>query len=272
MIAALKWSNLTRRRTKLAMPQSIVETVYPESKFFGFTRCDGTTYFLTRVRSLLHPEDVVLDVGCGRGQRMNDPCVYRRDLQNLTSAAGKVIGMDVNPQAASNPFIHEFRLIEDVRRWPVPDSTIDLLYCDYVLEHVADPNAFFAEAHRVLKPGGYIGLRTPNWLSYGAMISWLIPNRFHAKVLGRIRPQCNSVDVFPTVYRCNTRRKLRRTLQGKGFDAAVYTIEAEPGYLESFPLAYRIAAVAHRHLPSPVKSTLLAFARKPNTMDTSAAQ
>src|SRR5215471_16831803 len=142
------------------MPAPIVEAVYPEQRFFGFTRCDGTIYFLARVHSMLRPCDVVLDAGCGRGQWIDDPCEYRRQLHDFRCHERQVIGIDVDPGASANPFIHEFRPIEDTRRWPVADASINLIYSDYVLEHVADPGAFFSEANRVLKPGGHICLRT----------------------------------------------------------------------------------------------------------------
>src|SRR4051812_27575762 len=126
------------------MSKSIVERVYPEQQLFGFTRCDGTTYFLTRVRSLLQPDDTVLDVGCGRGQRIDDACRYRRELQDLTDENRTVIGIDVDPNAASNPFIDQFHLLEDPARWPVADASVNFVYSDYVLEHIPDPISFFS--------------------------------------------------------------------------------------------------------------------------------
>jgi ubiquinone/menaquinone biosynthesis C-methylase UbiE len=244
------------------MPQSIIEAVYPETRFFGFTRCDGTTYFLLRVQALLRPDDVVLDVGCGRGQRRDDSCEFRRQIQYLGNDRRKIIGIDVDPSAAANPFIHEFRLLEDTSHWPIADSSIDVVYSDYVLEHVADPDAFFGEANRILKPGGYICLRTPNFFNYGAMMSWLIPNRLHAKLLAQTNPDCKSYDVFPTLYRCNSRRKIRKVMAKHAFEAVVYSIEGEPGYLTFFSLAYRLAAIVNPYLPSAFKSNLLAFGRK----------
>jgi SAM-dependent methyltransferase len=244
------------------MPDPLIESVYPESRFLGFTRYDGTTHFLMRVQALLQPDDAVLDVGCGRGQRADDPCEFRKKMQNFRGENRKITGIDVDPAAGSNPYLDEFRQIEDVNHWPIADSSINLIYSDYVLEHVQNPRSFFSEAHRVLKQDGYLCLRTPNFFSYGALISWLIPNRLHAAILTRIRPECKENDVFPTVYRCNSRRKLRKTLELCGFEAVTYTIESEPVYLEFFPLAFRLAAIALPYLPSAFRSCLIAFARK----------
>lgn len=38
--------------------------------------------------------------------------------------------------------------------WPVADRTIDLLLATETLEHVADPDAFLAQARRVLGDDG----------------------------------------------------------------------------------------------------------------------
>ena len=245
------------------MPTSIVDKVYPENRLFGFTREDGTVHFLTRVHALLTSNSIVLDVGCGRGQSEEDSCVFRRQLRRLRGEQRKIIGIDVDPAAATNPLVDEFRRIDDPRHWPVADAEVDLIYSDYVLEHVEEPSAFFSEAARVLRPGGYLCIRTPNFLGYGAFITWLIPNRFHKKVLGYVQPDRKSIDVFPTVYRCNTSWRLRRVLEQAGLKPFVYSIECEPGNFQSFDLLYRVAAAVMPHLPSLFKSTLLVFARKP---------
>ncbi len=246
------------------MPSTILDQVYPEARILGFTRYDGTIHFALRVQSLLQHSNVVLDVGCGRGARAEDPSPIRRQMQDFRGPGRTVIGIDVDPGAAANPWLNEFRPIVDTAHWPVNNAEIDLIYSDYVLEHVEDPNSFFCEAYRVLKPGGYICLRTPNFYGCASIASWLIPNRLHARVLSWLKPSIESRDVFPTVYRCNTRRRLKNTMLRQGFDAVAYPIEGEPGYLESIPPLYRIAACLYPYLPGMFQSTLLAFARKPD--------
>jgi SAM-dependent methyltransferase len=246
------------------MPQSIVDRVYPELRLMGFTRVDGTVQFLSRVHSLMAVGNI-LDIGCGRGHAIEDPCAYRRDLRRLKATGRHVIGIDVDVQGATNLLIDEYRQITDTKRWPVEDSSVQLAYSDYVLEHVEDPAGFFQEAYRVLQPGGYLCIRTPNFFGYAAFITWLIPNKLHARILRRVQPGRKDEDVFPTVYRCNSKRKLRRALERAGLEAVVYAIEGEPPYLETFPLGYRVAAKLLPHLPSVFKSTLFAFAQKPET-------
>jgi len=46
-------------------------------------------------------------------------------------------------------------------RWPVDDTSIDVVLATETLEHVPEPKVFLAEARRVLRPGGRIVLTVP---------------------------------------------------------------------------------------------------------------
>lgn len=76
---------------------------YPESKFGGFTDIDGTVVFNTRVQSLVTPDTVLLDIGCGRGAFREDPVAIRRHLRTFKGKVRTVIGLDVDEAAANNP-------------------------------------------------------------------------------------------------------------------------------------------------------------------------
>src|SRR6185436_11115149 len=108
------------------------------------------------------------------------------------------------------------------------------------------PEAFFRELSRVLKPGGYFAAHTPNRFGYPAIIASLVPNRYHAKVVGKAQGDRDAEDVFPTVFRCNTKSRLRGLCARHGLECYVHAWEAEPGYLAFSPLLYRIGAVCHR--------------------------
>lgn len=58
--------------------------------------------------------------------------------------------------------------------WPYDDDSFDLVTGMEILEHLAlDPFFFFAEAARVLKPGGHILLTTPNVVSHRGVMKML---------------------------------------------------------------------------------------------------
>jgi SAM-dependent methyltransferase len=205
---------------------------------------------------------VALDIGCGRGTMDEDPVRVRRELRILKGHCKQVIGIDVDPVGAENPFIDEFRPIEPERPWPVADGSIDLSLADFVVEHIPEPDRFFAEAARVIKPGGHIAIRTINRSSYLGVAARLVPSGLHRGVLRRAQPERKTEDVFPTVYRANTRKALSAALAGAGFDAAVYTSEDEPAYLTFNDVAYRLGLAHRRWAPRGALIGLIAFGRR----------
>jgi SAM-dependent methyltransferase len=242
--------------------RALREDFHPEAEFGGFTELDGAIRFYARVRELLPADGVALDVGCGRGTQADDPVSVRRDLRILRGHCRKVIGIDVDPAAEQNQFIDEFRLLAVHRPWPVQDASVDLALADFVVEHVTDPAAFFAEAARVIRPGGYFCIRTINVNSYLGLASRLVPSHLHRRALYRTHPGRAPEDIFPTVYRCNTSRRLTVALEQHGFDAVVYTSEDEPSYLSFNPLMYRLGLLHRRLAPRVMLIGLIGWARR----------
>lgn len=249
---------------KLSRSLQIRAQHYPEVAYGGFSEADGALRFYGRIRALIRPEDTVLDIGCGRGAKLDDPVTYRREIQILRGLCRKVIGIDVDQAGTQNSSIDEFRHLPDpTAPWPVETASIDLALSDYVMEHVPDPAAFIAEARRVLKPGGILCLRTPNAWGYAGLATRLIPNALHSRVLGRVQAERQAQDVFPTLYRCNTTWAMRRALREGGFqDVVVYGYDPEPAYLSFSGLTYKLGLLLHRLAPSPLRTTLFAFARR----------
>ena len=238
---------------------------YPEARFGGFSDIDGTIAFYLRVRSMIEPSSVVLDVGCGRGAFLSDPVETRRDLHVLKGQCRAVIGIDVDPTSEKNQAISEFRLIEG-SRWPVADESIDVCVCDWVLEHVEDPSTFFAECSRVVRPGGHLCIRTMNLVSYVGIAARLFPNGLHVDLLNRLQRERQPRDIFRTVYQCNTRRKLTRMLDRAGFTNSVYGYDPEPSYLSSSPALYQVGVWHQRWAPRAFAVTLFGFgARRDET-------
>jgi len=232
---------------------------YPESRFGGYTDIDGTVAFYTRVSALLQPESSVVDFGCGRGAYGQDPVEVRRRLRVLRGRVHRVIGLDVDGAGADNPHLDEFCRLQG-SRWPLPDSSVDLVLADNVLEHLPDPQNFFTEARRVLKSGGNLCVRTPNAWSYIALLSRLIPNRDHAVVLAKVKERSQADDVFPTLYRCNSLPAVRRMMRANSFEGVAYGYEAEPSYLDFSRLAYALGVLHQKFAPGWLRPSIFAFA------------
>jgi SAM-dependent methyltransferase len=236
---------------------------FPESKFGGYTDVDGTVQFYLRINALIKPDFFVVDLGCGRGAYRDDICETRRKLRAFKGRCAKIIGVDVDPQAKTNPLVDEFRLLTS-SRLPIDDLSVDLIFSDNVLEHIPDPVAYFSECARVLKPGGYLCIRTPNKFGYVALAAILIPNRLHSRVTSFSQAGRKDEDVFPTLYRCNTVGKIRSMLKKNNMDGAVYEYEAEPSYLEFSKWAYFLGCVHRKLAPSFMKLSIFVFAQKSN--------
>ena len=102
----------------------------------------------------VHREDVVLDLGCGYGEFIN----------NVRCAAK--YAMDLNPDAKR--FLRpEVRLLEQdcAQRWEIPDATLDVVFTSNFFEHLPSKSNLektILEAHRVLKAGGRLIAMGPN--------------------------------------------------------------------------------------------------------------
>ena len=97
-----------------------------------------------RIRSLLSPSDVILDLGAGSGK------VKQMDFRGL---CGRVCGLDPVPEVLQNRYLDEAK-IGGAEVIPWPAETFDLVFSDNVLEHLPNPQVVFDEVFRVLKPTG----------------------------------------------------------------------------------------------------------------------
>jgi len=142
-----------------------------------------------------------------------------------------VIGVDVDEAVLRNPRLDEAHVF-DGRRIPLPDASVDIVVSDHVFEHIDDPAGMAAELDRILKPGGWICARTPSSTSFIALGARLVPNRLHAKVLRRIQPNSTreDEDVFPTRYRLNSKRALKRYFPPSRWQHFSHYWDGEPAY------------------------------------------
>ena len=235
---------------------------FPESQFGGYSDTDQLVVFYSRVRILLKPSFTVLDIGCGRGRHAEERTA-RSDLKNLKDQCKTVIGIDVNPAAQDNPFVDQFHLIEASGRWPLPDASVDLAVCDCVFEHIENTDLFFSECHRVIRPGGYLCMRTTNALSYFGLAARFIPDRFHSALISRayVNPR-KEEDVFPVQYRCNTIPAMRRALDRHGFGHSVYGYEQDPAHFAFSRTLYFLGVVYQRFAPRIIRTAIFVFARR----------
>lgn len=238
---------------------------YPEIEAGGYSRVDGAVAFYGRVQALLADlagPITIVDFGAGRGRVADDPVPFRRQLQELRGPGRTVIGVDVDPVVTSNPRVDEGRVIGADGTIPVADASVDLVVSDWTFEHVDGAEKAAAELDRILKPGGWICSVTPNKWGYIAVGARLVPNRHHVGALHKLQPGKAEVDTFPTRYRMNTRRDLRRLFPEPRFHLRAYTADAEPhNYAGGSKAVAALLSLVHR-APAPFKSVWMIFAQK----------
>lgn len=237
--------------------------LYPETLAGGFSSVDGTVQFYTRIKALLSADARVLDLGAGRGAAFHDDGIpYRKSLRELQGHCAEVIGCDVDPVVLTNPSLDRAFLIDQAGHLDLEDNSVDLILCDFVLEHIPDPQGFATEVGRVLKPGGWFCARTPNKWGYIAMSSRIIPERLHDFVLRLVQPNRKKEDTFPTNYKINTMADLRQHFPDAAWLNCSYGWNAEPAYFGNSLLAWRIAKTIQHLLPAAMTSTLMIFLQK----------
>lgn len=201
----------------------------PEKIAGGFGRHDGTVAFYQRIDALISPEMIVLDLGAGRGAQLETQG-YPNRLARLQGRVRTLVGVDVDPAVERNPYMDEVKVIDAKAPLPFDAETFDLIYSDWVLEHVEDPKALVGEIFRVLKPGGWFCARTPSKWSYIAVMARLIPESAQSRALKSVQPERREEDVFPKLYRMNSMPAIRHQFLEYQFVNASYTHNPSPSY------------------------------------------
>ncbi|MER9791302.1 class I SAM-dependent methyltransferase [Mesorhizobium sp. M0213] len=206
----------------------MVERLY--KRLYRDQSLNGTTAFYNWIRAELNPNFKALNIGAGPSTR--DP---RRVLRGEVK---EIVGVDIDPAVLLNEELDRAGTIVN-GQIPEEDGYFDLVFADFVLEHVENPARFLKEVHRVLKPGSSFFFRTPNLFHYVTLISAMTPHWVHLRVANAARGMnMDAHEPWPTFYRMNRRKSLEKATLAAGFSGIeLRMIEPEPSYMRrSLPL------------------------------------
>mgnify|MGYP000734067666 CR=1 FL=1 len=98
-----------------------------------------------------------LDLGCGDGN-------FTLEIANLVEAR-EIVGVDISEQAlslAQRKDVKTFKVDLENDHLPFPDNYFDLVTAIEIVEHLRTVDNLLMQTFRVLRPGGFFVIATPN--------------------------------------------------------------------------------------------------------------
>jgi SAM-dependent methyltransferase len=213
--------NLTKQERYRARYQSLKSDYRP-----------ALDVYQSLTQALVRPETYLLDAGCGPAGLVKD----------YVGVAALVVGTDAYVTHFDQPAEIDTLVESEIGALPFADTSFDLITCSWVLEHLAHPDAVFAEAYRVLKPGGHLVFITPNALNYNVWLRRLVPSAIAKSVVHAIYGRDEDF-INPTFYRANSYRSIDRQLTSAGFVCDRFEHVGDPTYLALNDALFRAAVL-----------------------------
>ena len=193
----------------------LIKKKYPEKK----TKYAITNEFVERsIKEKIKNRPIyVLDSGCGHKSESTS-------LPNVVLLGTDMIMSDLK----KNSVLH-YKFLSNIEWLPLDKKSIDVIFSNMVIEHLNDPDQYFKEVFRILKPGGYVIFSTPCIYNIVVIINRILPDGM-SKKLGRILTNIDEHDIFPTVYKANSIKRIRKILGRQGFKECDLIMYQPPPY------------------------------------------
>ena len=141
----------------------ISENASLRKHLFGVQAGDHVASVINKTVKFKHLKNV-LDLSCGEGDVLSSCLKYLRPGQHIYGTEFSDKNIDtINDRFKNNALFEEAYLLKSYPS-PFPDGTFDLVISTEVVEHLNDQDLdlMLKEANRLLAPGGYICVTTPN--------------------------------------------------------------------------------------------------------------
>ena len=110
----------------------------------------------------INPNAMFLDCGCSNG-------LFSGEIADAIGT-NLIYGIDFQAENCTNGDI-EICKTDLNKAFPFQDEVFDVVHANQVIEHLSGSDSFIKEIYRVLKPGGYAVISTPNLGSLHNIIS-----------------------------------------------------------------------------------------------------
>lgn len=156
----------------------------------------------------IHPNDRILDIGCGEGRHTIKACRYNDTLcvgadfgfKNLIETQKKIIfHQNLNDLSCKSIDLS----CMDVTNLPFKNSSFDIVICSEVLEHIPDDAKAVSELIRILKPGKILAVSVPRF--WPEKICWFLSDEYFNANMGHVRiykkiPLIKTIESFGAKY------------------------------------------------------------------------
>jgi 2-polyprenyl-3-methyl-5-hydroxy-6-metoxy-1,4-benzoquinol methylase len=150
-------------------PYSVEENLHSD---FHKRRFDSTIFLLRK--AFPSGSFKLLDIGCGKGYITNQ---IKKVFSN-----SEVSGFDYSLSAiefACRNFKEIDFYVADAYNPPFSENYFDIIVCNNLWEHVPDPIFLLSKISKILKPGGYLIVSTPNRYQLKNILRVLIGKRIN---------------------------------------------------------------------------------------------
>lgn len=162
---------------------------------------------MSHLRGYNNPK--VLDIGCGCKSGIG------RYLKKHRSPV-LIHGADIDEYALKNRDVDEL-FICDAAKMPFEDGSYDVVYSQFLLEHVKDSQKTVDSITRVTAPGGLVALIIPNPTSPASTVAKITPYSFHVFFKRVIQKYDNaSKSTFPTFFAFKSIKNLKAQMDKAG--------------------------------------------------------
>ena len=148
-----------------------------------------------------------LDIGCGRGLGGDV-----RLQESLARAARRYVGIEPDPEMHPGPHVSELLccLFEEA---PLEADSVDVAFANMVLEHLAEPAAFWDRLYAVLRDGGVfwgLTMDARHWFCRASL--WAERLKVKDLYLTALRGRRGEAryENYPVYYRSNTPEQIAR--------------------------------------------------------------